>query len=106
MEDRNYDQYGGTLRGSYELSPGVKPFVEFGANTRVHDLETDFSGYQRNSNGVTGKAGSTFELTRLLTGEIAVGYTRRVYEDPRLQNVEGLIGDAALIWTAQRVAPR
>jgi len=99
-EDRQYDQYGGKLRGSYELGPGVKPFVEVGADTRVHDLQTDFSGYQRDSKGLTGKGGSTFELSHLLTGEIALGYTRRVYEDPRLQNVEGLVGDASLIWTA------
>ena len=27
-DDRNYNQYGGTLRAAYELTPGVKPFVE------------------------------------------------------------------------------
>ena len=53
------------------LTPGVKPFVEVGADTRVHDLHTDISGYQRNSKGITGKVGSTFELSHLLTGEIA-----------------------------------
>jgi hypothetical protein len=99
-EDRQYNQYKGTLRGSYELSPGVKPFVEFSADTRKHDLETDFSGYQRDSKGLTGKAGSTFELSRLLTGEIALGYTHRTYEDARLPDINGLIGDASLVWTA------
>jgi hypothetical protein len=99
-QDRNYNQYGGTLRGSYELTPGVKPFVELETDTRRHDLETDFSGYQRNSKGVTGTVGSTFELTRQLTGEIGIGYTQRNYEDPRLEKLAGLIGDASLIWTA------
>ena len=41
-EDRQYNQYGGALRGSYELTPGVKPFVEVGADTRVHDLADRF----------------------------------------------------------------
>jgi hypothetical protein len=59
-DDRNFDQYGGILRGSYEMTPGVKPFVEFGADQRVHDLTEDSSGYQRDSNGLTGKAGTTF----------------------------------------------
>ncbi len=36
----------------------------------------------------------------MLTGEIALGYTRRTYEDPRLEQINGLIGDASLIWTA------
>lgn len=99
-EDRNYDQYGGTLRGDYEVSLGVTPFVEIGAHTRVHDLETDSSGYQRNSTGLTGVVGTNFELSRLLTGEIAVGYTKRNYEDPRLEPVDGFVGDASLVWTA------
>jgi hypothetical protein len=99
-EDRNYDQYTGTLRGGYELLPGVTPFAEVSADTRVHDLNTDVSGFQRDSKGLTGKAGSTFKLTSLLTGEIAFGYTKRTYEDPRLKNLTGLIGDASLIWTA------
>ena len=99
-EDRQFNQYGGTLRGSYELTPGVKPLIEFSGDTRVHDLETDFSGFQRNSTGITGKAGSSFELSRLLTGEIALGYTHRKYEDARLSDINGIVGDASLIWTA------
>jgi len=99
-DDRNYDQYAGKLRGGYELSPGLIPFAEISGDTRVHDLNTDSSGYQRNSNGLTGKVGTKFELSRLLTGEAAIGYTRRVYEDPRLEDISGLIGDASLIYTA------
>ncbi len=98
-KDRNYDQYGATLRGGYELSPGVTPFVEVGADTRKHDLNTDLNSYQRDSKGVTAKVGSTFELSRLLVGEVALGYTRRNYEDPRLNNLSGLIGNASLVWT-------
>jgi hypothetical protein len=99
-DDRKYDQYTGTLRASYELSPGLTPFSEFAADSRVHDLETDSSGFQRDSNGLTGKVGAKFELTRLVTGEAAIGYVQRVYADPRLENLNGLIGDASLIWTA------
>ena len=99
-DDRNYNQFTGTLRGSYELTPGVKPFVEASLDTRRHDLELDSSGFARNSNGTTVKAGSTLELTRVLTGEVALGYTRRNYQDARLEAVAGLIGDASLIWTA------
>jgi hypothetical protein len=99
-QDRNYNQYGGTLRGSYELSPAVKPFVEIGADQRVHDLNTDFFGYRRDSKGLTGSLGSTFEVTRVLTGDISAGYVQRTYEDPRLSDLAGLIGSASLAWTA------
>ncbi len=99
-DDRNYNQYGGTLRAAYELSPGVKPYVDASADSRVHDLNTDFFGYQRDSRGLTGIVGSTFKLTNLLTGDIGIGYGQRSYEDPRLAQVSGLIGNASLIWTA------
>lgn len=99
-KDRNYNQFGGTLRGSYELRPGIKPFAEVSADTRKHDEEPDSYGYLRNSNGVTGKLGTTFELTRVLTGEVSLGYTHRSYEDARFGDLGGLVGDASLVWTA------
>ncbi len=97
--DRNYDQYAGTLRGAYELSPGVTPFVDVTSDQRKHEVSPDPNGYQRNSTGLTGRVGSTFELSRLLVGEVALGYTKRSYDDPRFADLTGLIGDASLIWT-------
>jgi hypothetical protein len=97
---RNYNQYGVLARAGYELLPGVTPFVELDTDTRRHDLPTDPVGFQRNSKGVTGKLGSTFDLRGTLTGEVALGYTQRTYEDPRLDKLAGLIGNASLIWTA------
>ncbi len=99
-DDRNYKQYTGTLRGAYETMPGVKPFVEVAADSRVHDLAADINGFERDSTGLTGKVGSTFDLARRLTGEVAVGYTQRSYADPRFDNLGALIGNASLIWTA------
>ena len=74
-------------------------FVEIGADTRVHDLATDFSGYQRNSKGYVANVGGTFELTRLLAGEASIGYAVRNYDDPRFDRLKGLIGNASLVWT-------
>lgn len=99
-EDRNYDQYGVTLRGGYEMTPGVTPYIEGSVDTRRHDLATDFSGYQRNSKGWTALVGSSFELSRLLTGETGIGYTERKYDDTRLDKLSGFVGNASLIWTA------
>jgi hypothetical protein len=35
-----------------------------------------------------------------LTGEMAVGYLQRDYQDPTLPNIGGVIGDGSLIWQA------
>ena len=99
-DDRNYNQFGGLGRVSYDLTPGVKPFAEIDGNVRSHDLLYDRNGYQRNSSGGSVRAGSSFELSRLLIGEAAVGWAARTYEDPRLLPLQGLLTSASLIWTA------
>ena len=60
----------------------------------------DRNGYQRNSSGGYVRAGTSFEFSRLLTGEIAVGWAARNYEDPRLQPLAGPADSASLVWTA------
>ncbi len=45
--DRDYRQFGGQLRASYELMPGVRPFVEIGGDIRRHELPVDRNGEQR-----------------------------------------------------------
>jgi hypothetical protein len=52
-DDRNFNQFGGTLRGSYELLPGVRPFVEAALDTRIHDIAIDRTGADRDSQGRT-----------------------------------------------------
>jgi hypothetical protein len=98
--DRDYTQYAAAVRASYEVFPGVRPFAEFGADTRKHELQFDRNGYQRDSQAITPKVGSTFELTRKLTGEVSVGYLSRHYQDPNLLDLRGLVFDAALKWEA------
>ena len=57
----------------------------------MHDVRLDRSGYARNSTGGYVKGGTSFEFSRLLTGEIGVGYAARDYVDPRLNRLEGLL---------------
>ena len=96
--DRNFNQFGGSLRGSYEILPHIKPFGEVQIDRRERDLEFDRNGFARSSNGRTARVGSTFELGRLITGEASIGYTTRSYEDARLQDAKGLLAAGSLIW--------
>jgi hypothetical protein len=99
-DDRDFNQYGGIGRVSYDLMPGVKPFAEVEGDTRVHDLQFDRNGFQRDSSGGYAKAGTSFEFSRLLTGEISIGYAARNYVDPRLERLQGLLTSASLVWNA------
>jgi hypothetical protein len=98
--DRAYNQYGGIGRVSYDLLPGVKPFVEAEADSRFHDQLIDNSGFARNSTGGYAKGGTSFLFSQLLTGEIAVGFAERNYADPRLGQLSGLLTSSSLTWTA------
>src|SRR6185295_19721407 len=97
--DRDFNRYAVLMRTSYDLMPGLKPFVEVSADTREHDLAVDNFGLQRDSVGWTAKAGSTFAFSRKLTGEIALGWIERSYKDPSLQELQGLLFDASLIYS-------
>ena len=99
-DDRNYNQYGGVGRVSYEVMPGLKPFAEVEGDTRVHDEQFDRNGFERDSNGGYAKAGTSFEFTRLLTGEIAIGWAERNYVDPRLSRLQGFLTSGSLVWSA------
>jgi hypothetical protein len=100
MRAANFDQYGSQFRASYELTPGVKPFAQIDVDTRRYDLPIDAGGERRDSDGIAGRAGTTFELSRILTGEFALGYLVRRYEDPTLEDLRGLIVDGSLVWRA------
>jgi len=99
-DDRAFNQYGGIGRVSYDLMPGLKPFVEVEGDSRFHDQQIDNFGFARNSNGGYARAGSSFEFSRLLTGEISVGFAERNYADPRLDRLAGLLTASSLTWTA------
>jgi hypothetical protein len=97
-DDRNYNRFGGSLRGSYDLMPGLRPFVEVAADTREHDLALDRFGVRRDSTGWIAKGGTTFQFSRLLIGEFAVGWIQRTYKDPTLQELNGFLFDGSLIY--------
>ena len=96
--DRNYNQIGGVARASYDILPGLRPFVEVSADTRKRETDIDRLGFNRNSSGIIGRAGSTFEFTRLITGEASIGYGARMYQDSRLANLSGFLTAGSLTW--------
>jgi hypothetical protein len=98
--DRNFDQYAGLVRVGYEIDPGLKPFIEVQEDGRIHDEEFDRNGLQRDSVGTSVKIGSAVDLFGSLTGEMAVGYLERTYQDPTLPNIGGPIINGALVWQA------
>ena len=81
-------------RASYAISPGYAVFGDFRYNWRDYDVSnTD------DSEGWRALAGVQFEITRLLRGEIGVGYMEQDYfNNPLIGTVNGFSYEAALVW--------
>jgi hypothetical protein len=95
-QDRNFNQYGAQTRVSYALTPEFSPFVDVAVDRRVHELPVDINGFRRDSTGTAVEGGVTFAITDKLTGDAAIGYLVRQYQDVMLRPVSGFIVDANL----------
>ena len=100
QSDRDMTQYELRARLGYDVTPGIKPFVEGRVDTRQYDQTFDSSGFARTSDGVAALAGTAFEFTRTLTGEVSAGYADRSYRDARLKDLKGPLTEASLVWSA------
>jgi hypothetical protein len=102
MKDRNRTGVDGRLRLGYELSPALTPFAEIAYGHTFYDRRRDASGYARSSDSYAARAGVEFDLGEKLRGEVAAGYQRVVYEDSRLETVDGLTLDGDVTWSPRR----
>jgi hypothetical protein len=99
QQDRNFTQYGLRLRTAYEVTPGFVPFTEVLVDTRKRDQAVDNAGFRRDSDGLQVRVGTSFEITRTLTGEVLAGYGLRRSEDPRLRELRGPVAEGTLAWS-------
>ena len=96
----NFNDVGLRLRASYEVTPVLRPYVDLFADDRLHDDSADGAGFKRDSVGAIAQVGTTFELTRLLTGELSAGYGGRSYEDARLKDIRSPVVNGVLTYAA------
>jgi hypothetical protein len=97
LDDNNIYSVAGRL--SYELTPTLIPYLQVTGNHTQYDSSSDAYGFDRTSNGVQAKAGTSYQATPLITGDIAVGYENGIYADYRLPEVSTPTVDASLIYT-------
>lgn len=101
--DRNFTEVGGTLRVGYDISPRIQPFVAGGYSAQIYDQRTDDNGLRRDSDGYEAEAGVRVELSPALSGELAIGYVRREFDDPALSAVDGVTVDGSLEWRPSEI---
>ena len=104
LEFRNLRTKTATGQISYRLRSGTTAFVRVSADRRRYDLRPGDPGFDpftqtdRSSNGLRAEAGLGLELTRLIYGNIRVGYLRQKYADIKLRDTSGLSYGADILW--------
>jgi hypothetical protein len=100
--DRNNTLYSATLRGGYEISPALIPFVELEYGRRAYDQRLDASGYARSASIYGARGGLEFDMGEKLNGEVSAGWLSESLDDSRLAPVSGLSLDADVNWSPMR----
>jgi len=98
QDDRDRDERFVTARAEYGISPRFALMAEASVNDREYDLSFPVVPWNRNSSGSTYLAGAHFDLTRLVRGEIAIGYFEQDYDDNTVPNEEGLAVRTSIDW--------
>ncbi len=102
QSDRNSTLALVRLRGGYELSPALMPFLEVEAGRRFYDEERDSAGYARSATRLGARAGLSLDMSEKLSGEVSAGWVAEDFEDDRLDTISGLALAAALNWSPMR----
>lgn len=97
--DRDHNEYDIFARLTYEFSPGYAIFTQADYIAHDYDLALDRNGLNRNNDGYRGNVGVSVQLSRLLQGEVYVGYLSQKFKAP-LKDVSGINYGAALNWYA------
>ena len=92
-----------SLRVSKQSGSILRPYLELGADMRIHDRRRDGAGVERDSKGAYLEAGIGFSPSVIWSGYLGLRAVVRDYDDPSLQSVlgAGLVGE--LRWRPTRL---
>lgn len=95
---RDSVNYGASARASYDISPGHAVFGEFSYNwRRFSEMPL---GTTSDSEGMRVLGGLAFEVTRVISGEVAVGYMHQNYAQLGVPDTSDFSYAVGLLWEA------
>ena len=98
-DDRDEHQFGAFAKVSYEIAPDYAVFVRSAYTNENFDLAVDRNGINRDSDRYSADLGAEFMASRLIHGEVFVGYVSERFNAP-LADVNTLDYGAQLDWFA------
>jgi len=102
-EELDNTDFGGRARVGYAPSSTLRPFTEAAVGRRAFDQARDDSGFARSSVWGELRGGVVIDRGAKLSGEASLGYRREDLEDERLQDLNILLANAAVLWSPRRL---
>lgn len=100
QDDRDYDLRDVTGRLDYAISPDTAIFGSVTHRERDYDIDAPVD---RDSEGMRYLVGANFDLTSVVRGEVAVGYSETSYDSPLLADVDGVSGFGQIEWFVTQI---
>lgn len=82
----------------YSTSPRSTIFLSLARNWRVYDRRPPEVLVDRNSSGWNALVGAGFDITRLIRGEVGVGYLSQDYDALGVEDTSGLAFQSSIEW--------
>lgn len=98
--DRDRDEYKGTLRLGYEFLPDYEAFIRGSLNTRNYDAAINPGNVNRDSDGYDVAVGTALNFSGKTRGEVYAGWMEQSYDDASLHTVKGATYGADVTWNA------
>jgi hypothetical protein len=83
------DQVVANLRTSWAINPDIALSASATYNVRRYDDSPPLAPLDRNSDGYEATVGADFDITRLIRGQVQVGYLSQHYQSPLFHDVSG-----------------
>lgn len=94
QDQRDHTTTTGTARLEYGVSPDTALVAQVSANMRDYVQHPPNAPFNRDSKGTSYLVGINTDLTKLIRGELIVGYLQQNYDDPALKTAKGLALEA------------
>ena len=95
LDSNVYQVFG---RADYALSPQVALFVSGQVNDRRYDELPPVASFDRDSSGYETTVGADFDITRLVRGQVQVGYLNQDYTSSAFHTVSGPVVHASVAY--------
>lgn len=95
---RDFDRSIYGIRTDYAISPSLALFVDNRYNTVKFDISSIGAIQNRDSEGFSVATGIDFDITDLIRGNASIGFFRQTFDDPLLDNTNGLLVRGGVDW--------